>query len=111
MPVRERRTQRRVPKERVPYRSGKSKDARTWGTARPTAWDADENDYVEINVDPLDPFTATSHTRSTRSLWDEEEVGQEDWVPIFGLMGIAAIIWLCSVIGNTLPASAPSLGM
>lgn len=77
-------------------------------------WRAREEDVIELNVDPLDPFTATKYAQTTREgLW-EAATGDgdgDDWIPIFGVVGVATIIWLLSVLGNALPTAAPSLGM
>lgn len=78
------------------------------------AWDARRDDYVDMNVDPLDPFTATSHRQTTRDgVWDPTggDDDGEDWVPIFGLVGVMSVLWLLSVLGNALPTASPSLGM
>jgi len=73
-----------------------------------------EDDYVEMNVDPLDPFTASSHRRTTRDgIWDPTGGAEdgEDWIPIFGVVGVASIVWLFSVLGGVVSTGAPSLGM
>ncbi len=78
------------------------------------SWGAREEDVVELNVDPLDPFTATKHAATTREgLWQAAagDGDGEDWLPIFGVVGVASIIWLLSVLGNALPTASPSLGM
>lgn len=103
--MRERRTPRRTASQRV-YRGERPGNR--------AVWNGKDDDVVDLNVDPLDPFTASSHPRTTRDgVWDPSggDDDSEDWVPILGLVGIASVLWLLSVLGNALPTASPSLGM
>lgn len=76
-------------------------------------WNPSKEDFVEVEVDPFDPFSASNRRASTRSSWSEveEEAKNEDWYPIAMIMGFAGLLWLFGVMSNALPAATPSLGM
>lgn len=84
-------------------------------SATDAGWEASEDDYVEVDVDPLDPFSATKRRRSTRSAWGaddfDEDEARDDWFPILMICGFAGLVWLFGVLSNALPAATPSLGM
>lgn len=101
VPVRERRTARR--------RSACAEGAATGYGERE---DGQSTVDVDVDVDLLDPFTATRYARSTRERWESAaDADAEDWLPIVGVVGVATVIWLLSVLGNTLPTAAPSMGL
>lgn len=96
------------------FRSSTGSTSRRHRKEKRGTWDAPGDDYVEVEVDPLDPFSASKKRQSTRSAWDsqaEDDEYDEDWVPIVALMGCAGLIWLVGMLGNALPAATPSLGM
>lgn len=117
IPVRERRTARR--QSARPHREPEDRPVGAAANSffrrgTPAGWEASADDFTDVNVDPLDPFTATSHRKTTRDgIWDPTggERDGEDWMPIFGLVGFASLLWLLSVMGNALPTAAPSLGL
>lgn len=125
IPIRERSTSRRVAsrRESAQYYSPdpfadtfrSSTGAGTNRTRKdPNSWTATEDDYVEVDVDPLDPFSASKRRKTTRTSWestDEEDETQEEWFPILALMGVAGLIWFIGLLSNALPAATPSLGM
>lgn len=119
IPVRERRT---APRRRSASRadaepvgaSSVYNNSNSYNDASYNGGKEGDYDYVEMNVDPLDPFTATSHRRTTRDgIWDPKGGADdgEDWIPIFGVVGVASIVWLLSVLGGVVSTGAPSLGM
>lgn len=121
--MRERTTPRRAARARPVERDepwndrgeARAEASRARRRANSSGWDASGDDYVDVDVDPLDPFTATKHRRSTRSQWDsvdmEEDEVDEDWIPILALVGVGGFIWMCGMLGNVIPAATPSLGM
>lgn len=125
IPVRERTTPRRTSVRDRPadsyddnfvdnFRSSSGSAPRRRRKDGRRGWDDPDDDYVEVDVDPLDPFSASNKRQSTRSAWDsqgEDDEYDEDWIPIIALMGCAGLIWLVSMLGNALPAATPSLGM
>lgn len=126
IPVRERTTQRRVPNrsdEPKYYSTDPFADAfRSPGTRRAkkkegkgkeTGWEPLDEDYVEVDVDPFDPFSASNRSHTTRTSWSEldDDYGREDWYPIFLIMGFAGLVWIFGLLSNALPAATPSLGM
>lgn len=125
VPVRERTTPRRTSRRERSgdmyedtfvdnFRSSTGSAPRRHRKDKSGTWDAGEDDYVELEVDPLDPFSASRKRRSTRSSWDlqaENDEFEEDWVPIIALMGCAGLIWAIGMLSNALPAATPSLGM
>lgn len=125
IPVEERTTPRRTSTSERPsgiyddnfvdsFRSSSGSTSRRRKKTSSEGWDRPDEEYVEVDVDPLDPFSASNKRQSTRSAWDsqaEDEEYDEDWIPIVALMGCAGLIWLVSMLGNALPAATPSLGM
>lgn len=125
IPVRERTTPRRTSRRERSrdmyddtfadnFRSSTGSAPRRHRQDKSGTWDAADDDYVELEVDPLDPFSASRKRRSTRSSWDlqaEDDEFEEDWVPIIALMGCAGLIWAIGMLSNALPAATPSLGM
>lgn len=127
IPIRERNTPRKVPtrqRTNIGAATGAfdssfaSSSRATAARVRRDAWDswqADDDDFVEVDVDPLDPFSVSKKRSTTRSSWDSSEIDdddiEEDWVPIMALAGFAGLLWLFGVLSNALPAATPSLGM
>jgi hypothetical protein len=73
-----------------------------------------EEDYVFVDVDPLDPFSpgrARDAPKWTSSPFVDNNLGEDDWIPIAALLGVASVVWLFGVLSNAIPAAAPSLGM
>jgi hypothetical protein len=73
-----------------------------------------EEDYVYVDVDPLDPFSpgrSRDAPKWTSSPFADDNLGEDDWIPIAGLLGVASLVWLFGVLSNAVPAAAPSLGM
>lgn len=126
IPVRERTTPRRQSTRRSSadgtnvdpfvdnFRSATGTTPKRKRKSKVPSWDAVDDDYVELDVDPLDPFSASKKHRATRPAWDfqaDDEDVEEDWMPIIALMGCAGLIWLFGMLSNALPAATPSLGM
>lgn len=99
------------------YRSSSPRSPENATTARQTVgWDARKEDYVDVDVDPFDPFSASGPRPSrTRSPWAEldndDESPNEDWYPLLFVMGLAGVLWLAGIVGNALPAATTSAGM
>lgn len=129
VPIRERVTPRRVAhrRESSQYDSGdpftdtfRSSGGRRRKRDSIGDWSAAEEDYVEVDVDPLDPFSAANRNGSSRSSWDssswdspdsEQDNDNDEWFPLVAIMGIAGLVWVLGLLGNALPAATPSLGM
>lgn len=85
-----------------------------------------EDDYVRVDVDPLDPFSparaASERSRSRKNspfppglirsgAGDDVDDGGDDWIPLIALFGLAGSIWLFGILSNALPAAGPTVGM
>lgn len=96
------------------YTSSSTQTSQSTSEMPATGWQPDKEDFVEVDVDPFDPFSASSRRKqTTRSSWTELEDSnnREDWYPIFLIMGFAGVVWLFGLLSNALPAATPSLGM
>lgn len=98
------------------YRSSSPKSPENATAARQTVgWDANKEDYVDVDVDPFDPFSASGPRPSrTRSSWadlDNDDDSNGDWYPLLFVMGLAGVMWLASIVGNAIPAATTSVGM
>lgn len=127
IPVRERTTPRRESQRRGQpdyirsedtfadsFRSSSGSTPRRRKKDSGDRWDRSDEDYVEVDADPFDPFSAAKARRPAGRGWDfraDDEAPDEDWIPIVALMGCAGLIWLFGILSNALPAATPSLGM
>lgn len=99
------------------YRSSGARSPRTATSSRQTVgWDATKEDYVNVDVDPFDPFSASEPRPSTRSPWadldsDGDSTSNDDWYPLIFIMGFAGVLWLAGILTNALPAATTSVGM
>lgn len=131
MPVRDRTTTPRTPTQSAgdqryysadpfadafrssnPRATASSSSSASSSSPHTAGWEASKDDYVEVDVDPFDPFSASNRNASTRSSWpDDEEEANDDWYPILLVMGFAGVLWVVGLITNALPAATPSVGM
>lgn len=99
------------------YRSSGPQSPENATAARQTVgWNASKEDYVDVDVDPFDPFSASGpRPARTRTSWadldDNDESSNDDWYPLIFVMGLAGVLWLAGVVGNALPAATTSAGM
>lgn len=85
-----------------------------------------DDDYVRVDVDPLDPFSparaASERNRSRQNASfipglvangrrDDVDDGGDDWLPLIAIFGLAGSLWLFGVLSNALPAAGPTVGM
>jgi hypothetical protein len=123
VPLRARKTNKRVGRGGRPQSQSDPYDApsaRSTTSAfrnprtRPSS--AADDDYVVVDVDPLDPFSASRGPNAPRWGAGDDDGGfddptDEDWLPIAALMGVAGLLWLASVLGSALPAASPVVGL
>lgn len=91
-----------------------SNSAASFSQSSRTDPDPSENDYVRVDIDPLDPFSPGRRPNSPQ--WSSSSFGgdsgtSDDWLPLLAVVGIATFMWICGVLGNALPAATPTLGM
>jgi hypothetical protein len=108
VPFRARKTAKRVAARRRAQSA-----ASAFGSRRSAPPETDD-EYVYVDVDPLDPFSpgrSRDAPKWSPSLVSDEDSDAEEWMPFAAVVGIASVMWLLGVLGNAVPSATPSLGM